>query len=153
MGLIKEALITKYCTFQGRAGRREFWWAFSFLALTYAVAFGIWVFLFFNLLHFDYHMNPSDDGGAVTFLALFAAVVVIALLIPQLALSVRRIHDFDVSGLLCLTFLVPYAGLVMQVVIGCVPGTPGPNRFGESPEPDHQESSSAPRRHLPDRDR
>jgi len=46
---------------------------------------------------------------------------------------IKRWHDFDQSGWLCLHSLIPYFGPVVWVVVGCIPGTVGDNRFGPSP--------------------
>jgi uncharacterized membrane protein YhaH (DUF805 family) len=54
---------------------------------------------------------------------------------PMIAIQVQRWHDLDKSGLFVLINLVPFLGaLVSLVVLGFIPGTPGPNRFGPAPE-------------------
>ncbi len=53
---------------------------------------------------------------------------------PLIAVSVKRQHDFDFSGWWALIHFVPAIGsLILLVVDGSLPGTPGPNRFGADP--------------------
>jgi uncharacterized membrane protein YhaH (DUF805 family) len=49
---------------------------------------------------------------------------------PNLAIQVKRWHDQDKSALWLLVNLIPYIG---PLLTGIMPGTPGPNRFGEDP--------------------
>jgi uncharacterized membrane protein YhaH (DUF805 family) len=147
MGVVKDALTKKYCTFQGRATRKEYWLTALALAAIQLVLFGLLAVVSLKDVRLDYSFAPSDSGLFFACIAI-AIVIVIATFIPQLAVSVRRIHDFDVSGLLYLLVLVPYIGAVMYIVFGCVPGTKGPNRFGESSDPDFQ-SEAYPYPYLP----
>ncbi len=55
----------------------------------------------------------------------------LALLLPGLAVAVRRLHDVDRSGWWYLLVLVPVVGIVVLVVWFCRKGTAGPNRFGD----------------------
>lgn len=55
-------------------------------------------------------------------------------LVPSIAVTIRRIHDFDVSGWLILLALLPVANYGILIAFGCIPGTPGPNRFGRPPD-------------------
>jgi uncharacterized membrane protein YhaH (DUF805 family) len=53
---------------------------------------------------------------------------------PLLAISAKRAHDFNWSGWWVLLHFVPVIGsLAMILILGSVPGTPGPNRFGPDP--------------------
>jgi len=103
--------VTKYATFRGRALRSEFWYFFLFCFL---VGFGLDVLERFDervwFFYVAFHV--------VTFL-------------PSLAVNVRRLHDIDRSGWWLLLLLVPIVGLVIVIVWTCMPGTDGPNRFGD----------------------
>jgi uncharacterized membrane protein YhaH (DUF805 family) len=57
----------------------------------------------------------------------------LALLLPNLAVAVRRLHDTDRSGWWLLIALLPLIGLIVLIVFFCIRGTPGPNRFGPDP--------------------
>jgi uncharacterized membrane protein YhaH (DUF805 family) len=62
-----------------------------------------------------------------------AKLVNLVFLWPLIAVSVKRQHDFDFSGWWALIHFIPAIGsLVLLLVDGAVPGTPGPNRFGPS---------------------
>ena len=52
---------------------------------------------------------------------------------PAIAVQVRRFHDQDKSGWFVLLGLIPYVGGLIVLVFMCLPGTPGPNRFGPRP--------------------
>ena len=61
-------------------------------------------------------------------------LVNLVLIWPLLAISAKRIHDFDHSGWWVLLHFVPVVGsLAVIAVLGCVPGTHGANRFGPDP--------------------
>lgn len=47
--------------------------------------------------------------------------------------AVYRLHDLDKSGWWVLVACIPYVGAVVVIVLGCIPGTPGPNQFGRDP--------------------
>jgi uncharacterized membrane protein YhaH (DUF805 family) len=103
-----------YATFSGRAARSEFWyWAlFAFLVTS---AGGI----------IDAALIESENG-------LVAPLLSLALLLPGLAVAVRRLHDLDRTGwwvLICLTIV----GIILLIIWDCIKGTAGPNRFGPDP--------------------
>lgn len=65
----------------------------------------------------------------------------LAILIPSIAVAVRRLHDRDMSGWWYLGFMVvsfiPFVGFIASIafiVIMALPGTEGPNRFGLDPK-------------------
>ena len=71
-------------------------------------------------------------------------IFVLAVLIPSIAVTVRRLHDRDMSGWWYLGFIVasaiPLLGLIASIaflVVMFLPGTEGPNRFGPDPKDPH----------------
>ncbi len=102
----------QYAGFAGRACRSEYW----FFAL-----FGILVNLGARMFGIAGHM---------TWVAPIAGLV---LLLPHLAVSVRRLHDIDRSGWWLLIILIPLVGTIVLIVWHCTPGTAGRNRFGSNP--------------------
>lgn len=105
----KTAIVTcfrNYAVFDGRALRSEFWWFFLFLILLNVV------------LSF--------------FSQALATLAGLATLVPNIAVTARRLHDIDRSG---------WWQLISITIIGLIPliywlakeGEPGPNRFGEPP--------------------
>ncbi|MDG4768408.1 DUF805 domain-containing protein [Solwaraspora sp. WMMD406] len=58
----------------------------------------------------------------------------LALLLPSLAVGVRRLHDTDRSGWWLLIALIPIVGAIVLLVFFVLDGTHGPNRFGPDPK-------------------
>ena len=110
----------KYAVFQGRARRSEYWLFFLFFIIIYVVA---------ALL--DGALGMLDPAAGI---GLFSGIVILAHVLPSIAVGVRRIHDFDTSGWLYLIGLIPLVGTIFLIVIGCIGGTRGPNRFGPDPK-------------------
>ena len=106
------SVLTRYADFSGRARRAEYWWFFLFAVLVALVAAVL-------------------DG--IIDVPVFSLLTALGLLIPNLAVSVRRLHDTDRSGWWLLLNLVPFGGIVL-LVFYCLEGQPHPNRFGPSPK-------------------
>lgn len=98
---INTCLIKKYCTFSGRATRSEFWWFDLFTSLLIYGSFflGIWV----------YPNNPEIVFG-------ISGVVMLFLIIPNLSVTVRRLHDVGKSGWYLLMGLIPYVGAIILLI-------------------------------------
>jgi uncharacterized membrane protein YhaH (DUF805 family) len=110
----------KYATFTGRASRSEYWWWTLFTFLTYLVL---------GLLTYAVGTVTSRDGGrtpglvALPLIILFA-VFFLGILVPTLALTVRRLHDAGYSGLFALLLLVPYLGSLIIFIFALLPSSP-----------------------------
>jgi uncharacterized membrane protein YhaH (DUF805 family) len=108
---------SQYAGFQGRAVRSEYWY-FA---------------LFYFLVYLALAVVLGTIGAIIgtQFLRTIAVVIFeLAMLLPILAVSVRRLHDLDKSGWwICLSF-IPLVGGIILLVWFCTPGTRGPNRFG-----------------------
>lgn len=104
-----------YATFSGRAVRSEFWYWYLFVAIILAVFGGI-----------DQRLYPGLSMGPFT---LVNMAVVLALILPSLAVSVRRLHDIDRTGWWIL-ISVTVIGTIVLIYWACLRGAPGPNRFG-----------------------
>lgn len=105
------ACFSKYATFSGRSPRSEYWF---------------WV-LFTFVVTIVLHLLGAVVGILATVLYF---VFWVATIVPSIAVGVRRLHDIDRSGWWLLIALVPIVGWIVLVVFACLPGTPGPNRFG-----------------------
>jgi len=101
----------KYATFSGRAVRSEFWY-----------------FTLFNWL-FQLPLMIFDEALGTP----FAIITMLVLLLPGVAVAVRRLHDTDRSGWWYLILLIPLIGVILFIVWACSKGTAGPNRFGDDP--------------------
>jgi uncharacterized membrane protein YhaH (DUF805 family) len=125
-GTAVSSVLTQYTGFSGRARRSEFWWYSLFTFVVYLV-----VALLDAALH-------------TTVLGL---IVALGLLLPSLAVTVRRLHDTGRSGWWILIGLIPLAGAIVLLVFECTDSEPGPNRFGPSPKDDvagHEWSQQSP---------
>ncbi|MCO6419748.1 DUF805 domain-containing protein [Siccirubricoccus sp. KC 17139] len=107
--------LRNYASFSGRASRSEFWFFFLFSILIQIVISVLGVVL------------PDVLVG------LLGIAVSLALLLPSLAVTVRRLHDVGRSGWWMLIALVPLLGIVLLLVWYCTRGEPQPNRFGPNP--------------------
>lgn len=58
----------------------------------------------------------------------------LAIIVPSIAVQVRRFHDQDKSGWFVLIGLIPLLGGLIVLVFMCLEGTRGPNRFGRDPK-------------------
>lgn len=110
---------SKYGDIDGRAARPEFWWWVLFIAIIQVAAsvlLGIVLTIF-------------RDAGFLQWLGVLVfMVVLLGLLLPTITVSVRRLHDRDLSGWWYLLSLVPIGNIVLFVWY-LLPGTPGPNRY------------------------
>jgi uncharacterized membrane protein YhaH (DUF805 family) len=107
-----------YFNFSGRASRSEFWFFMLFYFLVAIVASVGDLFLFNNL--------ASEGLGPIY------VISNLALLVPEIAISVRRLHDIDRTGwwfLITLTII----GNIWLLVWWCTKGNAGRNRFGSDP--------------------
>jgi uncharacterized membrane protein YhaH (DUF805 family) len=102
----------KYAVFSGRARRMEYWMFHFFNWI-------VWLFLLVVVF-------PAGEELNDFIVALFV-LYAFAIILPSLAVAVRRMHDTDHSGW---WILVPVANFVFALI----EGTPGPNRFGPDPK-------------------
>ena len=116
--------LKRYAQFTGRASRREFW-MFQLLPIAlFAV----------TLVLTMVDRNDYDEMGAVGNLAIGLFVLgILGLIIPALAVQVRRFHDQDKSGWFVLLNLIPYVGALVIFIFMLLQGTSGDNRFGPNP--------------------
>lgn len=105
----------KYVTIDGRARRAEYWWFYLFGFLGSAI-----------LQALD-RMAFGPDVGVLS------AIFGLAILLPALAVGVRRLHDTDRSGWWLLLGLIPLIGAIILIIWFIGKGSPGTNRFGAAP--------------------
>ena len=112
--------LKRYADFQGRASRSEYWMFVLFVFLV-ALGFGVVNAVVAGIMHSATGMTP------VMFLYF---IFVLGVLIPSLSVGFRRLHDTDRSAWWMLIAFIPIVGSIALIVFYCLPGTPGPNRFG-----------------------
>jgi uncharacterized membrane protein YhaH (DUF805 family) len=111
-----------YVNFSGRAARSEYWY-WTLFSILMAIGSALIDFALFPRLE----MSPINT------------IVELALLLPGLAVSVRRLHDLDRTGWWLLIILTGIGAIVLLVWF-CMRGTMGSNRFG----PDSLDSANQP---------
>ncbi|MCX7299391.1 MAG: DUF805 domain-containing protein [Rhodobacterales bacterium] len=120
----------KYVTFSGRAARSEYWWWILFYVILLSLAAAIDGLI--NPASLTVEQAPGSygvysTGGPVLLIA------ILLIILPTLAVAVRRLHDIDKSGWWILISLIPLIGSIVLIVWNCTKGTLGANRFGEDP--------------------
>jgi uncharacterized membrane protein YhaH (DUF805 family) len=125
MSLMFEPL-RKYAQFTGRARRTEFW-LFALFIFIVEVVYGI-------VLGVTGGFNSSGPGPVAGLVMGVFSLFFLAILIPSLAVTFRRLHDTDRSAWWLLISLIPGIGGIVLFVFYLLPGTNGPNKFGPDPK-------------------
>ena len=97
----------KYADFNGRARRKEYWWYALFQYIAFLVI------------------------GFIPIIGLLAAL---ALIVPSLAVAVRRLHDIGKSGWNMLLLLIPFVGAILLLIFLTRDSAPGTNQYGPNPK-------------------
>lgn len=115
----KSVVVDNYANFDGRARRSEYW---------YFVL--VQVIISFILQLLDLVLVAAADLPVAPLGTLFG----IAMLVPGLAVAVRRLHDTGRSGWWLLVALIPILGWIYIIYLYVIEGTQGPNEYGEDPK-------------------
>jgi uncharacterized membrane protein YhaH (DUF805 family) len=119
----------KYATFSGRASRSEFWWWYL-ISVIFAIVFEI---VFVSVGAASTVVDSST--GSVTFSPAYWIILAVlwivslAILVPTLAISWRRLHDTNRSGGYYFLGLIPFAGGIILIVLLASASDPGGARF------------------------
>ncbi|MEZ5721702.1 MAG: DUF805 domain-containing protein [Paracoccaceae bacterium] len=118
---------SKYVTFSGRAARSEFWWWMLFVWLV-QIGLSIVDSVLFGTVE-------TGDGSfsASTNTPILSSIFSLAVFLPTISVTVRRLHDTDRSGWWYWLALIPLIGIIVLIVWWANKGTDGPNRFGDDP--------------------
>lgn len=107
-------MLQNYANFKDRTSRADFWWAYLGNFIVGFVVGFVCGFL-------------GDFGS------LLSSLVTLALLVPGLALSVRRLHDIGKSWTYLLFALIPLVGGIILIIWFAKAGDPGDNMYGPDP--------------------
>ncbi|MCC3766688.1 DUF805 domain-containing protein [Streptomyces sp. UNOC14_S4] len=107
-------VLKKYTEFSGRAGRPEYWY-----------------FFLFNLAISIVLMIIDMTAGTYP---LFEALYTVAVLLPSLAVTARRLHDTGRSAWWILIGLVPFVGGIVLLILAALPSVQRPNAYGPVPQ-------------------
>lgn len=129
-GMLKyffRALTRNYFKFSGRARRAEYWGYILFFVISLV-----------GLLFIDGVISAaffgSDNYGNPEFVPILTVLFYIYNVIPDIALTVRRLHDQDMSGWLYLVNFIPYLGGLIIFILMFFDSRTAPNKHGVSPK-------------------
>jgi uncharacterized membrane protein YhaH (DUF805 family) len=112
--------LKKYADFSGRARRKEYW---------FFVLFNIIISVVLTVC--DVFMGTYSAAANI---GILTAIYTLAVLIPGIAVSVRRLHDTGRSGWWLLIVLVPLIGALVLLIFMFIDSQPGQNAYGPSPK-------------------
>jgi uncharacterized membrane protein YhaH (DUF805 family) len=112
-------VLKKYATFSGRARRKEYW-----MFVLFNIIFSIVATVIDNLL------GTTQESGY----GILSSIYSLAVLVPGLAVSVRRLHDIGKSGWWLLIALIPLIGAIWLLVLTVTDSQPGDNEYGPNPK-------------------
>ena len=110
----KEAVTLKYKDFSGRARRREYW---SYALCTFVIACVVGLI-----------------DGLIGQRNILSLIVSLALLLPSLAISLRRLQDIGKPWQYILFAFVPIIGVLYLLYLGVQDSQPGENAYGPNPK-------------------
>lgn len=100
-----KACFNKYATFEGRANRAEYWWWTLFCLII----------------------------GCASVAPVLGWILSLALLLPSITVTVRRLHDIGKSGLYYLICFIPLIGSIILIILCIQPSQEGENEYGANP--------------------
>lgn len=113
-------VFNKYATFKGRARRSEYWWFVLFYCLVLIAA---------ALLDNLFGITIEH-----TFYGAIYCIAALVLFLPNLTVTVRRLHDINKSGWNILWGIIPLIGSILLIVWCCQDSKAEANQYGESPK-------------------
>lgn len=120
--------LKRYAEFSGRSSRAEFWWFFLFMMIIYMVVWGVLFGTIGLSAAASGNQNPMVMFGALGVVGIFMILFYLALLIPTIAVQVRRLHDTNRSGwwlgafwLLYVVYMVATFGMAFSATPGSTP--------------------------------
>jgi uncharacterized membrane protein YhaH (DUF805 family) len=113
-------VLKKYAVFKGRARRKEYW---------YFVLFNTLITIVLGTIDGVTELVSAEAG-----IGLLSGLYTLAVLVPSIAVSVRRLHDTNRSGWWLLISLVPLVGPIVLLVFLVLDSQPGENQYGSNPK-------------------
>ena len=107
-------VLKKYAVFSGRARRMEYWY-----------------FVLFNVI---ISMVLGWIGNLLWTYNVLSGLYSLAVLLPSLGVSIRRLHDTGRSGLWLLIGLIPLIGAIILLMYMVADSQEGTNQYGPSPK-------------------
>jgi uncharacterized membrane protein YhaH (DUF805 family) len=117
-------VLKKYAVFSGRARRKEFW---MFVLFNFIISFVL------ELIDGTVLSNLAIDAWG-TKIGVLGVIYGMAVLIPSVAVAVRRLHDTNRTGWWYLIGLVPIIGAIILLIFFVQDSKPGDNKYGPNPK-------------------
>ena len=118
MDAVKNVLLNNYFSFNGRASRSEYWW---------------WILAQFIMVIPLSFLDGMVFGWEYSDPTWFSNIFILAMILPNISVLVRRLHDTGRSGWWYWILLVPCVGFIVLIVFLAQDGEPHPNAYGEVP--------------------
>lgn len=120
--------LKNYAIFSGRSRRSEYWYFTLF-----NIIFSLVAMMLDRLLGSGFTIN-TFNGPLVLPYGYCYLIYVLIVLVPGLAVMVRRLHDVGKSGWFFLISFIPIAGAIWLLVLMCTDSVAGPNKYGLNPK-------------------
>ncbi|MCK7594540.1 DUF805 domain-containing protein [Pseudomarimonas salicorniae] len=112
-------VLKKYAVFSGRARRKEYW---MFVLFNIIIAFVLGII--------DGVLGLTTEGG----MGILGGLYSLAVLLPSIAVGVRRLHDTGRTGWWLLIAFIPLIGAIVLIVFFVLDSQPGSNEYGPNPK-------------------
>ena len=116
----------RYTDFKGRATRSEYW----YFVLFYFIISLILTLIDINIINPNLDLSPEAAMQGSVLTSIFA----LALLLPQIAVGIRRLHDTGRSGWWYLLILIPILGWLVLIYFYTIDSQAGTNAYGPNPK-------------------
>jgi uncharacterized membrane protein YhaH (DUF805 family) len=105
---------------KGRISRRSYWLVYLLLVCLNSALVG--------------QLLGGTEASFHRLAQMIAPFFIVGTILSNLAISVKRLHDAGYSGFLAVAMFVPVVNFAFTIWVGLLPGTPGPNAYGEMPD-------------------
>jgi len=121
-----DTIKNRYAKFDGRASRSEFWYFVLFYFIANLILALVDTFIINPMLGAT--PEQAMQGG------ILEIIFALAMLVPSLALAIRRLHDIGKSGWWYLIVFIPLIGLLALLYFFVQDSQPGNNQYGPNPK-------------------
>lgn len=117
-------VLKQYANFEGRARRKEYW---MFTLVNFLIIMALQLLLYGTV-------GMEAGMGSTSILSLLPMLYSLAVLLPTIGVSIRRLHDTGRSGWWLLISLVPLIGAIVLIIFFVQDSQPGTNQYGKNPK-------------------
>lgn len=129
---LKKCVFENYANFSGRARRREYWYFCLAMWIINMIMQFVSALSTAALLTAD---SSSSAGLTIpTIVSSIMLLISLAVLIPSIAVCIRRLHDIGKSGLYLLLSFIPLVGGIILLIWFCRDSEVGANKWGPNPK-------------------